>query len=83
MEVTQLNRRAFLLGLFGIAPVVAVAGEAKLRPSEVNDFIRSRVRFDDGEGWERVPPEARYIMTVRDVWRMEYVGEPIKWTADV
>jgi hypothetical protein len=77
-----MNRRGFILGLFGLAPVAAataVTKEAEASPSSINDFYRSQVWPD--EGWERVP-EARYVTSVREIWKMDYVGEPIKWTAD-
>jgi hypothetical protein len=74
-----VNRRSFILGLFGIAPAAAVAKEAEASPSSINDFYRSQVWPD--EGWERAP-EARYVTSVREIWKMEYVGEPITWVAD-
>jgi hypothetical protein len=68
-----------MLGLFGIAPAAAVAKEAEISPGSINNFIRSQVRFANEHGWERVPPTAEYVTSVREIWKMEYVGEPITW----
>jgi hypothetical protein len=75
-----MNRRAFLLGLLGAAPAAAVASDvaAGVKPSGINDAIREAGRYW-GPEWLQVPT-ARYVMSVREVMKYKYVGEPIIWS---